>query len=131
MIFSGRISHRSCQRCEVEVYRVYPTSLLFLLILGIVGTFLSLGPALGVFGQHRWLFPLLLIANIVIVVLIFAAIDGILGMLFPLPDRCSTCGSKMDVGGGFYDFALVPTFSEMLGTVIHVGLLLVLRWSVM
>ena len=105
-----------------------PTSLLFLLILGMVGMLLLLEPSRGAFGPHWWLFPSLLIANLVIAVLVIAVIDVLLGQLFPLPDQCPECGTKMEAGCGFYDFAFVPTFTEVLGAVIHVGLLLALRW---
>ena len=128
MIFSGAVAVRSCKDCGVEYDRVMPASPLFIVVLIGAGTLFSIRPLGAMLGHHWWRFPLAVLANVLVLVIVFGGVDWIEKKLRPIPDVCPKCGREMKKSGGFYDFSFIPAFQEIVGTAIYAMLLVGLRW---
>ena len=127
MIFSGRVFSRTCKDCGLEYYRVAPSSILFVILLILAGTVYSLGSLTALLGRHWWLVPLAILANVLVVVVLFDVVDRVKMKLRPMPDVCPKCGQTMVKAGGFYDFSFIPTLQELLSTAVYAILLVALR----
>ena len=122
MIFSGFFEERTCPSCGDRRTRVTPTSLLFFVLLA-VGGLAVLTEAHGALFEPRWWhWPAGFVAELILLLLLLTVLLWVRDTLLPLPGACPTCSEPMvTTTTGFYDFALLPTQSEVLLLVLFVG----------
>ena len=132
MLFSGSYSERQCVSCGHKVARATPTSLLFFILLTGGGMAMVVPQLARLYGPKWWYFAPVGGAELILVVVILAALDGIRDRVLGSMETCPLCsGTMKPTVSGMYDFRWLPTLLEVVLLVVfvavHIGIVLWLR----
>ncbi len=132
MLFSGSYRERQCASCGHKVGRTTPTSLLFFILLTGGGMAMVVPQLARLYGPKWWYFAPVGGAELILVVVILAALDGIRDRALGSMETCPLCsGTMKPTVSGMYDFRWLPTLLEVVLLVVfvavHIGIVLWLR----
>jgi uncharacterized protein (DUF983 family) len=127
MMFSGHVASRSCQTCGITYSQVTPTSIMFFAGLMLAGLVFTFEPTTTLIASGWIAVPVWVIGNVGVVLGLVRLVTLAFYQMQPLPDTCPRCGEELAKGGGWYDFASLPTLQEVIAGVLYAGLILAVR----
>lgn len=116
MIFSGQVRDYKCLACGFETQQQYSTALGYWAALIAVSCGVLFPVLRRRFGPHHGGYGLAVIAaDLALLILLAALTAKWQDRRVPADRKCPRCSGQLQrIGGGFYDFALVPTLSDIL-----------------
>ena len=122
MIFSGMATHYGCSRCDFTGSQARSTSLM--LYIGLLGMSLAIFiPQAKVAVDLTWYIVLGIILGEVFLLFIAGYVSEWIADRFDrIPATCPKCrASVVSKGTGFYDFSIIPHFTDIFTTILFVA----------
>lgn len=116
MIFSGQVRDYKCPACAYETQAQYSTAIPYWIALIAVSCAVLFPVIRHRFGPHHGGYAfLVVIADIALLALLIPLTTNLVNKRVPSDLKCPRCAAQLEqTGGGFYDFALIPTLSDIL-----------------
>ena len=96
---------------------------MFFLLLAVGGLGVINGALAEILEPRWWHWPACFIGELVLTLVLVSLVIWLRDALLPMPETCPSCSEPMvPTTTGFYDFALIPSPTEVILLVVFVGL---------